>query len=231
MAKLIGIGVGPGDPELLTLKAIKALKEIDILLLPTGRAGGESEAYGIACSYIPEQVTLIKRHFPMTSNTVEMLDAIQEIAEEIIPMIQSGKTIGFITLGDPMLYSTYGYLKKFVELECEVATIPGIMSFGAIASGTNHILCEGDTPLVVYPCTDDLARLDALLASGSALVLMKVFRQFERVKAKLIANGLADSCVIASNYGKPNEMLYRSLEDVNPENLSYFTTILVNPKA
>lgn len=228
MSKLIGIGVGPGDPELLTLKAIRVLEKLDILLLPTGRSGGESEAYHICKEYIPELVSLEKRYFPMTNDKDMMMAAIAEIAGEVKSWTLSGKTVGFVTLGDPMLYSTYGYLLKLLRDEIEVETIPGITSFGAIASGFNKQLCEGDTPLVIYPCVDDLKELDELLSTQKSMVLMKVYKSFERVKALIVAHHLEDDCLIVSNFGKASQKVYYGLEDVNIEELSYFTTILIN---
>ncbi|GAB6106799.1 precorrin-2 C(20)-methyltransferase [Fusibacter bizertensis] len=228
MSKLIGIGVGPGDPELLTLKAIRALEKLDILLLPTGKTGGESEAYTICKSYIPSTVLLEKRHFPMTNDKNTMLSAIFEIAIEVRQWVNEGKTVGFVTLGDPMLYSTYGYLLKFLKDQITIETIPGIMSFGAIASGNNKVLCEGDTPLIVYPCVDDLKELDALLATQKSLVLMKVYKSFESVKALILAHHLEDDCLIVSDFGKASQKIFKALADVDSSELSYFTTILIN---
>lgn len=228
MSKLIGIGVGPGDPELLTLKAVQALETLDILLLPTGKSGGESEAFAICEKYIPSSVLLEKRYFPMTNDKEKMMSAISVIASEVISWIQMGKKVGFITLGDPMLYSTYGYLLKFLKGEVTVETIPGITSFGAIASGNNQMLCEGDTPLVIYPCVDDLKELDLLLASQKSMVLMKVYKSFEKVKALIKSHGLESYCLIVSNFGKSSQKIYRALDEVDIAELSYFTTILIN---
>ncbi len=90
------------------------------------------------------------------------------------------------------------------------------------------MLCEGDTPLVIYPCVDDLKELDLLLASQKSMVLMKVYKSFEKVKALIKSHGLESYCLIVSNFGKSSQKIYRALDEVDIAELSYFTTILIN---
>lgn len=228
MSKFIGIGVGPGDPELLTLKAIKALESLDVLVVPTGKQGGESEALNIAKNHVPDSMELLKRTFPMTHDKKAMMDAIQRIADEIEMLILKGATVGFLTLGDPMLFSTYGYLLKCLSGKVPITTIAGITSYTAIASGENRILTEGDNPLIIYPCVGDLSGLETHLCSTDSLVLMKVYRTFDEVKRLILKHGLASKALIVSNYGKPEAIVHESIETINKESLSYFTTILIN---
>lgn len=231
MAKFIGIGVGPGDPELITVKAIKALEALDILVVPTGKKGGASEALAIAESYVPLNIKIIKREFPMTNDAVVMSESINAIADEISSLVLEGSNVGFLTLGDPMLYSTYGYLLKRLIDQIPISTIAGITSYTAIASGENRILTEGDTPLVIYPCVGDLKQLETHLTSRDSLVLMKVYKSFERVKQLIIKHGLSSNALIVSNYGKPNAVVFSDIEQVDQEDLSYFTTILIHKGA
>jgi sirohydrochlorin cobaltochelatase len=227
MAKFIGIGVGPGDPELITVKAIKALEVLDILVVPSGKEGSSSEALAIAESYVPLNIKIIKRVFPMTNDAAFMSESINEIADEISSLVLEGFNVGFLTLGDPMLYSTYGYLLKRLINQIPISTIAGITSYTAIASGENRILTEGDTPLVIYPCVGELKQLETHLTSRDSLVLMKVYKSFEKVKQLIIKHGLSTNALIVSNYGKPNAVVFSDIEQVNQEDLSYFTTILI----
>ncbi len=226
--QFIGIGVGPGAPDLLTIRAVKHLEALDILVVPAGKKDGMSEAYQIVESYLPKSAEVISRHFPMIADQVEMMGAIAVIAEEIETLVQSGKKVGFVTLGDPMLYSTYIYLLKCMENRIETLTIPGISSYCAMASGLNRPLAEGDAPLLIYPCTGDLEELERIIDQYSSIVLMKVYKSFEAVQALLIQKELIPYAVAVSNYGKPSQVIHQSLEQTDSKDISYFTTIIIN---
>ena len=228
MSKFFGIGVGPGDPDLLTLKAVNCLKSLDILVVPQGRKGGQSEAHIIASPHLPSHVEIVARHFAMTADQKEMDDAIDPIAEEIRALVLSGKAVGFVTLGDPMLYSTYIYLLKRLKDQIEIETIGGLSSYSAMASGFNRPLVEGDTPLLIYPCTEDLSDLENQLVLHDSIVLMKVYRNFEIIKALLLKHDLLKYAVAVSDFSKPNQKIYDDLSRVKFEDISYFTTILIN---
>jgi precorrin-2 C(20)-methyltransferase len=230
MHKFYGIGVGPGDPELLTVKAAKKLSELDVLVVPQGKSGGASEAHQIASPYLTPKTTILYRHFPMTSDTEAMMAAIEPIALEIEALVNEGKDVGFVTLGDPMLYSTYIYLLKFIKDAVPIETLTGISSYSAIASGTNQPLVEGDMPLLIYPCIEDLSDLDQKLQDYEALVLMKVYRSFDAIKALILKHGLENYCVIVSDFGKPGEKRFNSIQSVSFEDIRYFTTIIINKR-
>lgn len=229
-----GIGVGPGDPELVTLKAIRAIESLDVLVVPSGNSEGKSEAYLIAESYVQPHTTVASRHFPMTKDVTRRDEQLAVIAREIVSMMEEGKRVGFLTLGDPMVYSTYVYLLRRIHLvspTVESVTIPGITSFTAIASAVEHSLVEGDEPLVVFPCTAENAeeRVRALLREDSALVLMKAYRNFEAIRAVIDECGMLDCAVVSSNFGKADEIT-APLRTYRADEISYFTTILVRPK-
>lgn len=229
-AQFIGIGVGPGDPELLTVKAVQALKKLDLLLIPTGKKGGESEAYQIALPYIAEDIPKEMRHFPMTANEKEMHDALDLIAQEVEQWVEEGKTVGFLTLGDPMLYSTYVYLLDRFKSDFPVRTIPGITSFSAMASGLNRPLVLGDASMVIVPCTQPLEAIFEKIKGHDAVVLMKINRQFPAIRQYIQEQSLEKYCVLVSDYGKSQERVYQTLAEVNPSDLSYFTTLIMNKR-
>jgi len=230
MTKFYGIGVGPGDPELLTVKAVNRLKSLDILIVPQGKSKGTSESFLISEPYLTEKTTIHYRHFPMIAAGEEMMAAIAPIADEIESFVKAGKSVGFVTLGDPMLYSTYIYLLKFLQHKIEVETITGISSFSAIASGVNRPLVEGDMPLLIYPCIDDLSDLEDKLKTYDAMVLMKVYRSFDAIKALIQSLDLQPYCVLVSDFGKDREKRFDNIDDVSFEDISYFTTIIMNKR-
>lgn len=228
MSKFYGIGVGPGDSSLLTLKAVETLKSIDILVTPNGKKGGESIAFNIVKEHLNPSIEIKERHFPMTSNEEELNKAWDSIAEEIEIDVKNGKKVGFITLGDPMVYSTYIYLLKRLINNIEVETIPGIASFLNIASSQNYPLVEGENPLIIVPCTMEEEKLDEILKNNTSLVLMKVYKNFKKVIDKIKKNNLEKYAVLVSNSSQDGEKVYKNITEISEDEISYFSTILIN---
>ena len=114
--KLFGIGVGPGDPELLTVKAINAIKQLDVIIAPKTEKKDGSVALNIASQYIKPETEIVYQVFPMTVGFAEDDTAWQSNKQEILELLQAGKNVGFLTLGDPMFYSTYIYVYLTLRL-------------------------------------------------------------------------------------------------------------------
>lgn len=230
MSKFYGIGVGPGDPELLTIKAVNTIKNLDMLLIPSGKKDGKSESFEIAKPYLKQGIHIEKRHFPMTLDLDAMHLEIEPIAAEVIQWVQSGKNVGFLTLGDPMIYSTFIYLLKHLKDKIDVASLAGISSFSAIASGFNTPLVDGDASLVICPCTQSLALIEKTILENDAVVLMKIYKNSAEVLELLRKHQLLQQCVMVSNFGKPNEQVHDVHGDIHHDEISYFTTLLLNKR-
>lgn len=229
MAKFYGIGTGPGDSSLVTVKAVNTFKILDILYTPEPKKGTESLALSIVKEYIPDTVEIKQRHFPMSSDSVEKMAAWDKAAEEIEADVKSGKNVGFVTLGDPMIYSTYVYVMERLLDKIEVETIPGISSFSNIASNQNFPLVMDTDPLIVIPCTMDEEKIDVALQTYDCMVLMKVYKNFRQIIEKLEKYDLIDNAILVSNSSQDREVVYKDLRDVHlQEKISYFSTILVN---
>ena len=229
MAKFYGIGTGPGDSSLVTVKAVNTFKILDILYTPEPKKGTDSLALSIVKEYIPDTVEIKQRHFPMNSDSVEKMAAWDQVAEEIVTDVNGGKNVGFITLGDPMIYSTYVYVMERLIDEIEVETIPGISSFSNIASNQNFPLVMDTDPLIVIPCTMEEEKIDEALQKYDCMVLMKVYKNFKQIIEKLEKYNLIDNAILVSNSSQDREVVYKDLRDVHlQEKISYFSTILVN---
>lgn len=229
MAKFYGIGTGPGDSTLVTIKAVNIIKMLDILYTPEPKKGGDSLALSIVKEYVPDTVEIKQRHFPMNNDSVEKMASWDAIAAEIKDDVKAGKEVGFITLGDPMIYSTYVYIMERLMDEIEVETIPGISSFSNIASNQNFPLVMDTDPLMVIPCTMEEEKIDAALQTYDCFVLMKVYKNFKEIVQKLEKYDLIDSAILVSNSSQEREVVYKDLRDVHlQEKISYFSTILVN---
>lgn len=163
MKRFYGVGVGPGDPELITVKGIKTIERSDYVFVPRSR--GESTARAIAEEYLGNK-SVVELDFPMGENNGERY---RSGAEVIAKMVGDGKVACFLTLGDPMTYSTYIYLmEELKSYDFEIETIPGITSFGASASklglpitvrGESFYLCDGEIDMEVLSKVDSLAIL------------------------------------------------------------------------
>ncbi|WP_095406021.1 cobalt-factor II C(20)-methyltransferase [Romboutsia maritimum] len=229
MAKFYGIGTGPGDSSLLTVKAVETLKNLDVLYTPEAKKGGESLALSIVSKYLPESLEIKSRHFPMNFESGEKILAWDKVAQEIIEDVKEGKDVGFITLGDPMIYSTYVYVMERLIGEVDVETIPGISSFSNIASNQNFPLVMDKEPLIIMPCTIEEEKIDYALRNYSSIVLMKVYKNFKNIVQKLEENNLIDNAILVSNSSQDSEAVYTDLRDIHlEEKISYFSTILVN---
>lgn len=228
-AKFFGIGVGPGDSDLVTVKAVKTLQQIDVLYVPQAKKGGDSLAKSIVNSYLKPNLEIKERHFPMNYNLDEKTKAWDDIASEIVEDVKSGKNVGFITVGDPMIYSTYVYLFERVRDEIEVVTIPGITSFINISSSNNFPLVMDRESLAIISCTDDYEKISRTLDEFESIVLMKVYKNFKEIVEMIIEKNLDKNAIVVSNSSQMEEVVYRDLNKVkNLDSVSYFTTILIN---
>ena len=226
---LYGIGVGPGDKELLTVKAVDTLKNIDVLYTPEAKKGGDSLALSIVKKYLPEDLEIKSRHFPMSNDSFEKIQVWNDVSSEIVSDVKDGKDVGFITLGDPMIYSTYVYVMERLMEDIEVETIPGISSFSNIASNQNYPLVMDTDPLMVIPCTMEEEKIDEALGKYDCFVLMKVYKKINMILEKLEKYDLIDHAILVSNSSQEREEVFTNLRDDKiDEKISYFSTILVN---
>lgn len=220
-----GIGVGPGDPELLTIKAVKTIEKADVVIVPKSQSTQESTAFTIAKQYIKEDAELLPMVFPMVGKQKDWVDAWQENAQIIAGELEKGKNVIFLTLGDAMFYSTYIYVFKLVkESGYNAVTIPGITAFAAIASGAGFPLVEGDDVLTVLPATADQAVIDKVMDFSNNLVVMKVSHN-KKIIDKLKACGY-DNAVMVSRCGLPDEKIVSDFTDFYDDKLNYLSTIL-----
>jgi precorrin-2 C(20)-methyltransferase len=226
-----GIGVGVGNSLTVTKKAIDVLDTLDILYVPTAKGTENfSTAHSIVRDYVNEKTIVKARHFPMNYRTEELQKAWNEIASEIIEDVSTGKDVGFITIGDPMVYSTYIYLLKILKDKIKIETIPGIASFLDIASKNNFPLVEGEDPLIILPATIDIERLRNYIKNESSIVLMKVYNNFDEILEMLIDEDLENHSLAVSNSSKDEEIIYQNINNVKKSDVSYFTTILINKR-
>lgn len=219
MAKLYGVGVGPGDKELLTIKAIKTIEMCDVIVAPSAMKGGKSIALGIAEDYIKDNQEIMIKQFPMGGEEQE--EKIYEAFKAIEEKLKEGKNIGFLTLGDPFVYSTYIYLLKYIEEHgFQVETIPGITSFCASASIAQTPLVIGDEPLLILPAS----RVEDI-KDEKYVVIMKVYKKEEQVLNILDEKGF--NYVYIKRAGREGQEILRDRNEILNNN-EYMSLIIAN---
>ena len=229
--RFIGVGVGPGDPELLTLKAVRALAAADVVIAPRTEKRGDSIALSIAKPYMNKDVEILELVFPMVYQPEELSDAWKANRNIIEKRLNAGQTVVFLTLGDPMFYSTYIYVFELLaNFGHSIETIPGVTAFCAIASHHGTPIVEGDDVLSVVPATISPEKLDQILAVSDRLVLMKVSRNFGELSQRLQRHGFAENALMVSKCGHPDETVHDDIMTVSPGDVTYLSTILARKR-
>ncbi|MBR2783454.1 MAG: precorrin-2 C(20)-methyltransferase [Firmicutes bacterium] len=224
--KIYGVGVGPGDPELMTLKAVRLIKENEIVAVP-GEQAKEAVAYKIAVQAVPELAdkTLVPVYMPMVRDRRLIEEQHRQGAELLKTYLDQGKDVVYLTLGDPTVYCTFSYLQHYLEADgYQVELVSGVPSFCAAAARLGLPLVEWDEPLHVLPAVHKTG--DKLDQSGT-YVLMKSASHMKEIKELLIASGRKVDAVI--DCGMDSEQVYRSAEEI-PDEAGYFSLIIAKEK-
>jgi len=231
---LYGIGVGPGDPDLITIKAAKILNQVDVVFAASSTKNNHSLAVNIAREYIPERATIKMLRFPMTRDKNETRKAWKEHALSIIAELEKGQNVAFLTLGDSMTYSTYGYILKYVQTlapHLEAQTVPGITSYQAAAARLNTPLVEGEESLMIVSGVKGGNRLRELCGKPENVVFLKAYRNVTDIKAAIDESGKYSICVGVKSCGHPNEEIINDIGELGRCKPDYWTLILTKQAA
>lgn len=226
--KLYGIGVGPGDPELLTLKAVRLIRACEILAVP-GTRKEETTAYRIVYQVVPEiaQKECLALDMPMTKDPKLLEESHRTAFELLRQSLDQGKNVAFLTLGDPCIYSTYIYMhQRAVQAGYQTEIISGIPSFCAVSAKLNQGLVEKSQMLHIIPSTYGMEQ--GLKLSGTK-VLMKAGRKLKQVKEQLqVENSCGKQFQVSmiENCGMPEEQIYQDMQEM-PDQAGYYTLMIV----
>jgi len=230
-ACLYAVGVGPGDPELLTLKAARVLRAADVIVAPTGTAEAASYALGIVAGHLDRsRQVVLERVFPMTCDEQELQPHWDATASEMAGFVRAGRTVAFVTIGDPLLYSTFLHLLRSLhERHADIAVeiVPGITSVGAAAAAAGIPLGMAAERLAILPATYEEDKLRKTLLDFDCVVLMKVSRVFDQVYALLVELGLERQGVFVRRVGSKEEELVTDLASLVGKQLDYLSLLIV----
>ena len=233
------IGTGPGDPELLTLKAYKTLKDCPTIVAPKATKNGCSTALSIVEKSIDmKDKQVFQVHFPMKKVHLDravdsaVQAAWEETARQVLSLLETQGDVAFPTLGDPAIYSTGYYLyDTLINLRPDVRVkfVAGIPAMSSCSAVTSTPVCPGDDMLAVLPATFSEDKIRQTLLDFDAIVLMKVHKVMERICSILAETGLTAHATYVEKAGMEDERIIRDLREV-PENPHYFSTIIVRKK-
>lgn len=230
MKKLYGIGVGPGDPDLLTIKAKKIINTVDVLLCPVKSIGGKSFAYEIIESHLEnKKVKIIEVVYPMHYDKNLLEDDWKRNGKLITEFINAGKSCGFITLGDPTLYSTFMYTLDKIRIDKnDVEIIPGITSFSAVASQLKESLVRWDESLKILPIgRENTESLVKKIQGEDNVILMKPKKDSAVLLETLKTLGLENNFKMITKVGRDSMKVTKDIQSLEQEDIPYLSTIFI----
>jgi len=237
MTSLIGIGVGPGDPELLTVKAVKAIHNADIIMCPASKEDRPSIAFSVVSSIIDKSKNqkIIKLIFPMTKDKDVLKQTWKRNAKIMAETVLSGKNVVYLTVGDPYLYSTWIYMHKDLKEnypEMDISVIPGIVSIFTFAAKVGVSVAEGAEKVAIIPSCYDLSSVKEIAKHAESMIFLKDGRYFDQVIKVLKEAGFPDNSIFAigQDLGTENEIIRKmTLGEVNDGTLTtkYFSILVV----
>ncbi len=233
--QLWGIGVGPGPRGLLPVAAAEALMRASLVYIPRARSSELSIARQCLAGIEIPEARVREIEFIMDPDRTVLREHYGSLAAEIAAQLQAGRDVAYVTLGDPMTYSTYGYmlaaLKDCIPL-VRVTTFPGITSFAAAAAAASWPLGEGKERVLILPCPDEAGALRRDIETHDVVVLMKIGRRLPMVLQLLREMGISEHCVLASRIGLPGETLCDDIGSLPDDaSLGYLSTLLIRRTA
>lgn len=226
---LFGIGVGPGDPDLITVKAVRILKKVPKIFAASSTKNDYSLAASIVqkhLGYTPVEVM----PFPMTRDKKLLTEHWEDNARRALEVLESGDDAAFITLGDPLTYSTFAYLLRTIRKiapETKVVTVPGITSYHAAAALANTPLTEGEESFHLISGANGGRNLRKIMQSAENVVVLKTYKYFEDIIETLEDLNLVDHSVLVSRVGLEGESVVQDLRSIKQKDMPYLSLVIV----
>lgn len=230
VGRLFGVGVGPGDPDLLTLKAVAILSRVPVVAYPAP-VGGESSARAIASPYLGSSahrgssIIEIAIEIPMRPGEIPA-EPYERGADRIASELDQGRDVAILCEGDPLFYGTFIYLLERLEDWYPCTIVPGVTSLTACAAAASLALVRRNEILMVLPGTLNSDALTTRLYNSGALAILKVGRHVQRLKSVLESGGRLEGAMLVEHATRAQERI-RPLSDCGEQTVPYFSMILV----
>jgi precorrin-2/cobalt-factor-2 C20-methyltransferase len=222
---LYGLGVGPGDPELITLKAARILAQVPVVAFPR-TPDGDSMARRIAAGLIPETAELLPLVLPMRTDRAPGRAAYDEASRAIAARLDDGRDVAVLCEGDPFFYGSFMYLYERLHERCSIEVVPGVSSLTAAAAALGRPLAARNDVLAVIPAPLDAARLRSEIAGADAIAILKVGRHFDKVREVLRDLKIVDRAVLVAAASRDDQTV-APVADLPDGPQPYFSIILL----
>ncbi|MGH8907268.1 MAG: precorrin-2 C(20)-methyltransferase [Egibacteraceae bacterium] len=225
MRRLTGVGVGPGDPELCTVKAVRVLREADVVFVPVSSTGEPGYAEGVVRAYTDRDIRRLA--FALGDDPSGREESWRAAGRAVTAAVRDGAWAAFATIGDPNLYSTFTYLVRCVPPGVMVDTVPGITALQDLAARSGTVLAEGAQTLALLPFTAGPRRLTAALHAYDTVVTYKGGRWMPQLRALLADAGRLDDAVFGARLGLDGQVVGPLPDGPAP----YLSTVIVRPRS
>ena len=228
---LYGVGVGPGDPELVTVKAYRLMQTSSVIAYPNKRMGGKSYALEIVELYVdPTEKTMLGLVFPMTKDEDVLQRHWADTVAKIWSYLSEGQDVVFVTEGDPMLYSTFIHMSRLMRQEypeVNVVSVPGVSSVNAAASRLGVPLADGDEVVAIVPANGDMSAMREALLTHDCVVFLKVAKVLDDMIALLADLQLVDKAMVCTKVTSSGERVWQNVRELQGASLNYLTLMVV----
>jgi len=227
---LYGVGVGPGDPELITLKAVKVLNQVEVIFAASSSKNEYSLALENAQSHMLNGAEVVRLRFPMTREQDILDKAWEENARRILEFVQKGKDAAFITIGDPLTYSTFGYVMQTIQEmapDVPVSVIPGVTSYQAATAAAQEIIAAQEQTFCVISGSKGGEHLKEVINKVDCVVMLKVYRHFDEILDTLEELGVMDRTTLVSRCGMEDQVICKNPEKLRGKKVPYLSLMIV----
>lgn len=227
---LYGVGVGPGDPELITLKAVKILNQVEVIFAAASSKNEYSLALENAESHMQNGAEVVRLNFPMTRHRDKLERAWEENARQILGFVQQGKDAAFITIGDPLTYSTFGYIMQTlgeIAPEVPICVVPGITSYQAATAVAREVMAEQEQTFCVISASKGGERLKEVISQVDCVVMLKVYHHFDQILDTLKELGMENQATLVSRCGMKGQVVCKNPEELRGKTIPYLSLMIV----
>ncbi len=230
---LYGVGVGPGDPELITLKAVKVLNQVEVIFAAASSKNEYSLALENAESHMHNGAEVVRLNFPMTRDRDTLEKAWEENANRVLEFLQQGKDVAFITIGDPLTYSTFGYIMQTIgdmAPEVPMCVVPGITSYQAATAVAKEVMAAQEQTFCVISGSKGGERLKDVISRVDCVVMLKVYKHFDEILDTLKELGMSNQVTLVSRCGMKDQVICKNPEELRGKKIPYLSLMIVKKK-
>ncbi|NET38284.1 MAG: precorrin-2 C(20)-methyltransferase [Cyanothece sp. SIO1E1] len=230
---LYGVGVGPGDPELITVKGLRLLQSVPVVAFPAGVRGQPGMAQQMIAPWLKPTQVQLALGFPYTQDDAVLMTAWQTAAETVWPYLEQGRDVVFVSAGDISFYSTFTYLAQTLQslhADVQIEAIPGVCSPMAAASVLGIPLTSQSQRLAILPALYAIEELEAALNWADVVVLLKVSSVYDQVWSVLKQYKLLMHSYVVEKATQPDQVIYADLSDRPDLKLPYFSLLIIQVK-